>query len=164
MEKSLRFVPGGWVFFYYFFFQAMRQWHCYLKLIMPSAKAAVSQIAFVAVDHWRGDPSSCFLLLSAPGASVPLWQRACLCYASSSPSLRALVVWVSECVCVCVCVCVEEKARERERERESVCPCAELTACAGSSAWFMRRACVCARSHAGIAAMFALCTQQAHGL
>lgn len=84
----------------------MRQWHCYLKLIMPGAKAAVSQIAFVAVDHWRGDPSSCFLLLSAPGASVPLWQRACLCYASSSPSLRTLVV----------CVCGRDSERERERQ------------------------------------------------
>lgn len=59
-------------------FHGMGQWHCYLKLIMPGAKAAVSQIAFVAVDHWRGDPSSFFLLLSAPRASVSLWQRACL--------------------------------------------------------------------------------------
>lgn len=62
---------------------------------MPGAEAAVSQIAFVAVDHWRGDPSSCFLLLSPPGASAPLWQSACLCatlFISHTHSSR-LCVW-----------------------------------------------------------------------
>lgn len=59
---------------------------------MPSANAEVPQTAFVAVDHWRGDPSSHFLLLSAPGASAPLWHSACLCSAFSSSALPPLVV------------------------------------------------------------------------
>lgn len=42
---------------------------------MLSANAEVPQTAFVAVDHWRGDPSSHVLLLSGPGAPAPLWHR-----------------------------------------------------------------------------------------
>lgn len=82
----------------------MDRWHYYLKLIMPSAKAAASQIAFVAVDHWRGDPSSRFLLLSPRGASVPLWQSACLCSALFI-SLRL------SAACVFVCRGVGERDR-----------------------------------------------------
>lgn len=62
---------------------------------MLSAEAEVPQTAFVAVDHWRGDPSSRFLLLSPPGASAPLWHGACLCSAFSSAALPPLVVFLT---------------------------------------------------------------------
>lgn len=118
------------------YFCGRGQWHYYLKLIMPSAKAAISSAAFVAVDHWRGAPSSFFFLLSALGASAPLWQRADLDSASSSPSKMSFG---------CVCAGVWEWWKER------VCPwlCARTSVCAGSSGWFIHvcvGTCVCVRS------------------
>lgn len=86
---------------------------------MPGAKAAVSQNAFVAVDHWRGDGDggdgggwdapSCFLLLSGRGASAAPWRRE---RASALPPhlpQDGLRLCVSEQGCACVCVCVPER-------------------------------------------------------
>lgn len=139
-QKNLGSLSSVDFFFFLNFFHGMGQWHYYLKLIMPSAKAAVSQIAFVAVDHWRGDPSSCFLLLSPPGASAPLWQSACLCSA-----LFISLSSSSGCVSDCggagekrVCVPVKKSLNVLIAQRDL---CAPVRVCRA-------RAC----THAGIAA------------
>lgn len=93
---------------------------------MLSANAEVPQTAFVAVDHWRGDPSSHFLLLSAPGASAPLWHSACLCSAFSSSALPPLVV----------CLTVGVRGRRK--------------VCFGCAAWFMH---ISVYTHAGYRCM-----------